>query len=263
MKVEFQIHGSDQTGLDKDKPWIVLINGLFASLELWDKCADYLKEDFQVLRYNCQGQGETPEVKHEYLLEDHVDDLFDLLKSLRIEKAHLLGISNGGRIALEFASRYPEHCYKVVACDTYDKVYESIELKISSWLKAQTLGDQRHRFDISSPWIFGETYLKENKEDLDLYRDAACSRNKEAMAGLMRGALSGAINVGDIKTPVLYLVGEEDVLTPPFLHKQMAAQTKGSTLKSIRGGHASLYEYPENIKDFVIPYLREELGSTL
>jgi 3-oxoadipate enol-lactonase len=261
MKVEFQIHSSES--YTTNKPWIVLINGLFASLELWDSCADLLKEDYQVLRYNCQGQGDNPEIKHEYLLDDHVNDLFELLKSLRIDKAHLLGISNGGRIALKFASVYPQHTLKVIACDTYDKVYESLVLKIESWLKAQNIGDQKHRFDISSPWIFGETYLKENKETLNIYRDSANKKNKDAMAGLMRGALSGTVDIESIKSPVLYLVGEEDVLTPPFMHKQMVSDTKDGTMKLIRGGHASLYEYPDNIKNYVLPYLQTELESTL
>mgnify|MGYP006080786823 CR=1 FL=1 len=261
MKVEFQIHNSGSG--TENKPWIVLINGLFASLELWDSCADILKKDFQVLRYNCQGQGDYPEIKHEYLLDDHVSDLYELLKSLRIDKAHLLGISNGGRIALKFASLYPQQCLKVIACDTYDKVSESIELKINSWLKAQTIGDQKHRFDISSPWIFGETYLKENKDDLELFREAACLKNKDAMAGLMRGALSGTIDIESIESPVLYLVGEEDVLTPLFLHKQMAAVTKDAHLELIRGGHASLYEYPDNIQRYDLPYLQASMESQL
>ena len=168
-----------------------------------------------------------------------------------------MGISNGGRISLKFASLYPEKCLKVVACDTYDEVTEIMNMKIKSWLKAQEIGDQEHRFDISSPWIFGESFVNNNKDLLENFRENASSQNKDAIAGLIRGALSGYVELEKIKSPVLYLVGEEDILTPYDLHKRMCQKTKISDVKKISGGHASLYEYPENMEKFVVPYLIE------
>jgi hypothetical protein len=37
----------------------------------------------------------------------------------------------------------------------------------------------------------------------------------------------------------------------------MGQKTKISQVKKIAGGHASLYEYPENMDNFVVPYLME------
>lgn len=252
MKTEYQVHSTST-----DLPWLVLVNGLFASYDLWEGCLGKLTEHFQVLCYNSQGQGSAPFIKYEYLLDEHVDVLVDLVDHLGIEKTHLVGISNGGRIALKFASLYPQRSMKVVACDTYDEVTDIMGMKIKSWLRAQEVGDQKHRFDISSPWIFGETFVQNNKDLLSSFRENAAAQNKEAIAGLIRGALSGKVELEKIESPVLYLVGEEDVLTPFSLHERMGHKTKKSVVKKIAGGHASLYEYPENIENFVVPYLIE------
>ena len=86
----------------------------------------------------------------------------------------------------------------------------------------------------------------------------ACKQNKEVVAGLIRGALEGEVDLKSIETPVLFLVGEEDVLTPIYLHQRMHQKTKNSKISVIKGGHASLYEFPENIDMHIIPFLKDQ-----
>ena len=50
-----------------------------------------------------------------YDLDIWADDLAALLDELQIERAHVMGTSAGGMIALKFAAKYPDRCIGVVS----------------------------------------------------------------------------------------------------------------------------------------------------
>jgi 3-oxoadipate enol-lactonase len=236
--------------------WVVLINGLFADLESYNLVVNFLSDDFHILRYDCRGQGQSPKPEGIYSLNDHVCDLDALLAELQIYSAHLIGLSNGGRIALEFARRNPALITSVVACDTYDKPSELLKLKLGSWLKAYELGGAYHRFDVATPWIWGESVIQSKPELVETYRKQATKLESHVLKGLVLGAMEGEIELCEVLCPVLFIAGREDVLTPPYLHEDMKKRCKKGKFRIVQGGHASILEYPQTIKTEVLPFLR-------
>jgi 3-oxoadipate enol-lactonase len=244
-------------------PWIVLINGLFADLESYGLVAKYLEADFHILRYDCRGQGNSPKPEEIYSLDDHRSDLENLLNDLNIEKVCLIGLSNGGRIALSFAEQNPYQALCVVACDTYDKPSELLKLKLKSWLKAFEVGGAFHRFDVATPWIWGESVVQAKPELVESYRSQAANIEEHVLKGLVSGALEGEIEISSIQCPILFIVGREDVLTPPYIHEQMLGRAKNGKLKIVQGGHASLLEFPNTVKIDILPFLRSQMKESL
>ncbi|MBY0415928.1 MAG: alpha/beta hydrolase, partial [Bdellovibrionales bacterium] len=135
-------------------PTVVLINGLFADTTSFDGASFYLREKYKFLRYDCRGQGKSPRPESIYHLSDHVEDLRGLLLKLDLGKIVLVGLSNGGRVALEYARLFKEDLVGVVACDTYDEPTPMIKAKLGSWLAAFETGGGLHRFDVATPWIW-------------------------------------------------------------------------------------------------------------
>lgn len=243
---------------DKEKPWLVFINGLFASLLSWEESVEYFTEDFRVLRYDGRGQGESPRPMGDYSLETLVQDLTELLDELGIEKTSFIGLSNGGRIALEYASRNPAKVYSVVAADSYDETSLLLKLKLKSWLDANRIGGPAHRFEVATPWIWGETIVQNRPELLEFYRNRAGLEKVHVIEGLIKGAMEEyTIDLSKIECPTFLCVGEEDLLTPPFKHQEMVKKLKRGELKVVPGGHASLLEYPGSLKDIVLPWLKK------
>lgn len=242
-------------------PWVILINGLFTDQEAWNKAITEL-DGFNVLTYDGRGQGNAPKLVETYELDQQVADLNELVDHLGIEQFALVGLSNGGRVALKYGSLYSEKLWSLVACDTYGSVTPLLKLKIDSWLKAHEIGGAGHRFDIATPWVWGEALIKSNPELLDFYRNKSLEADEENILSLIKGALSGGVEIGDISCPTLLLAGEEDVLTPIHEHKKIAKEIEGARFESVPGGHASLIEYPETIGNVVLPFLRSthELG---
>lgn len=242
---------------DNRKPWLVLINGLFAGLQSWDSSVEELTNDFRVLRYDCRGQGSSPRPPGPYTLVDHVNDLHKLLHNLRIEQCFLLGISNGGRIAMQFSKLFPEKVIAQVIADSYAKPSKLLKLKLQSWKDANQIGGGALRFKVAAPWIWGETFLSQNSELFEFYRQNANKEKSEVIEALIDGALAGDIHLEDESTPTLMLAGDEDLLTPVSLHQKMISYYRDGKFEIVKGGHASLLEYPESIKERVIPYMKE------
>ncbi len=245
----------------KDTPWLVLINGLFTDQSSWDMALDDLS-DFNILTYDGRGQGIAPDIESSYDLDEQVDDLLKVLMINDISRVGIIGLSNGGRVAMKFASLYPKRCDTLVICDSYGDLEPLLKTKLESWLKAHQQGGSELRFDVALPWVWGETFLKKRPDLVDYYRKRSKDAVDSNVIGLIKGALSGGVDLSKILTKTLFLVGEEDLLTPPNSQVILAREVTGAKLKVIPGGHASIIENPQSIKKVIIPFLREsyELG---
>jgi pimeloyl-ACP methyl ester carboxylesterase len=85
-------------------PAIVLIHGAFLDLRMWNREFDALKGKWTVVRYDLRMHGQSALPAEPF---SHVADLVGLLDELKIDKAILIGLSNGAQIALDAASRRP------------------------------------------------------------------------------------------------------------------------------------------------------------
>ncbi len=216
-----------------------------------------MKDKFQYLRYDCRGQGKSPKPEGVYHLEDHVNDLRGLLLDLSLGKILLVGLSNGARISMEYARRYPEEVVAVVACDCFDVATPMIKAKLGSWLMAHETGGPLHRFDIATPWIWGEDVFNEKSELFLSYREKAGSLPDHVVRGLLIGAMQTDIDVSELNCPMLFVSGKEDLLTPPFNHEKMAAKAKHGEFKMSEGGHAGLIEKPGIMEKQILPWIEK------
>lgn len=216
-----------------------------------------MREKFQFFRYDCRGQGKSPKPESIYHLEDHVMDLKTLLDEQSLGKIILVGLSNGARIAMEYAVRFPKDVVAVVACDTFDVPTPMIKAKLGSWLVAHETGGPLHRFDIATPWIWGEDIFNEKSELFLSYREKAGSLPNHVVSGLILGAMQTEIDISKINCPILFVAGAEDLLTPPFLHKKMVLRAKNAQFAEAPGGHAGLIERPAIMGSVILPWIEK------
>ena len=84
-------------------PVVLLHDGLLDS-RVWDEQIETFTRYHTVIRYDRRGYGrsEPPCTKF-----SDSEDLCHLLRSLGVRSAHLIGMSNGGRVALDFTLKHP------------------------------------------------------------------------------------------------------------------------------------------------------------
>lgn len=69
---------------------------------------------YHVIAVDTRGHGKSPRGSAPFHLHQFADDLYHLLTSMGISKAHILGFSDGANIAILFALRYPEMIGKLI-----------------------------------------------------------------------------------------------------------------------------------------------------
>jgi pimeloyl-ACP methyl ester carboxylesterase len=99
-----------------DGPAVVLVHGFGLDMRMWDLQIEDLAQSFRVVRYDCRGFGRTgpfdPSVPY-----THSADLVALLDHLAISEAALVGLSFGGRVAMQTALLAPERTRALVLLD--------------------------------------------------------------------------------------------------------------------------------------------------
>lgn len=213
--------------------------------------------NWRVLRYDGRGQGQSPKPPVDYRLDLLLDDLVRLLDQLDYPPTAVVGISNGGCVAMALAAMHPNRVHALVAADCYHRVTPLLHSKINSWLTAHEVGGATHRFDVATPWIWSERALSAASAKIESYRAKAAEHQDQAVHGLLRGALQHAVDLSDITCPTLLLAGEEDLLTPPFTMRAMAESLPRGRFQTVAGAHASLLEHPEHFAQVIVPFLTE------
>lgn len=184
-------------------------------------------------------------------------DLKGLLEDKSLGKIIFVGLSNGARIAMEYARRFPTDVVGVAACDCFDIATPMIKAKLGSWLMAHETGGPLHRFDIATPWIWGEDVFNEKSELFLSYREKAGSLPDHVVSGLLLGAMTTDIDVSQIKCPILFVSGKEDLLTPPFNHEKMARRAPNAEFVMSEGGHAGPIEKPAIMEKQILPWIEK------
>jgi pimeloyl-ACP methyl ester carboxylesterase len=136
MKLEHKISG-------EGKPLIIL-HGLFGSLDNWQTHARKLSEYFKVILVDQRNHGHSPwSDEFDYTLM--ADDLLELMNDLGIEKAYLLGHSMGGKTVMQFTEKYPEKVEKLIVADIGFKQYPLHHQQIIAGMDAISATERNSR----------------------------------------------------------------------------------------------------------------------
>ena len=112
----FNVHYRDEGS--RDKPALVLIHGVVASLHTWDGWVQAFAPYYRIIRFDVPGFGLTgPARDGVYSVERMMHVLGQLLDYLQVGKADIAGNSLGGYIAWNFALAQPQRVSKLVLVD--------------------------------------------------------------------------------------------------------------------------------------------------
>ena len=96
-------------------PAVILLHGFGSSLETWDALSDVLSHGHRVIRFDLPGSGlSAPDPAGLYTDARSIALLLELMASLGLQRATIVGHSIGGRIAWTFAALHPERVDRLV-----------------------------------------------------------------------------------------------------------------------------------------------------
>lgn len=95
---------------------LLLLHGFTGSCQTWHPFISTWSQHIQCIAIDILGHGRTdaPSAVQRYDIEIVAKDIATLLEQLEIKKAHVLGYSMGGRLALTFAVLYPQYVQTLI-----------------------------------------------------------------------------------------------------------------------------------------------------
>jgi pimeloyl-ACP methyl ester carboxylesterase len=129
LNLYYEVYGE----LGTSKPPLLLIPGAFMAADSMKAWTDAFAQVRAVIVFDQQGHGRTPDTSRQMSYEQFADDAAELLRALRVERADVMGYSQGGGVALQLAIRHPSLVSKLVSLSAtfrqdgwYPSVLESI-----------------------------------------------------------------------------------------------------------------------------------------
>jgi len=113
--IEVVLHGHRQrVAMAGHGPAVVLLHGIVGSLDTWDDTIGALAGTHTVIAPDLRGHGGSAGPPGDYSLGAHASGVRDLLDTLAVDRATVVGHSLGGGIAMQFGYQHPERLDRLV-----------------------------------------------------------------------------------------------------------------------------------------------------
>jgi len=254
IQVNYELHGKEGA------PWLVLSHSLACSVRMWDPQIEALKGEYRILAYDTRGHGATEATKGAYTLELLADDLFSLLKELKITAAHYCGLSMGGMIGQTFALKYPGVFRSLALADTTSR-YPAEAAPL--WAERIKTAESKGMEPLAQPTLerwFTEPFRKNNAALVDGIRKLIVSTPVAGFTGCCAAIpkINVTARLKEIKCPILVIVGADDPGTPPAMAKEIHDNAPGSKLVVLpQAAHLANLEQPEGFTRALRDFLRK------
>lgn len=250
--------------IEGEGPAVVLIHGLGQRLEDWKWQKEALvRNGYRVLVYDLRGHGESGwNAEEDVTIHTYADDLQQLLQQLSIDKAHVVGLSMGGAIAQAFYRSYPNKVLSLVLAATF--CYFPEDVKQASLESRFTYIDQGKMEELAEI-IANRSFTEKAPRELIEHTKKVISANNPAA---YRASMIASVNadsrdmLATISVPVLIIVGEGDLTTPPELSRYLHEHIKGSQLVVLpEARHILTQEQPESFNQTLLSFFEQVENS--
>jgi pimeloyl-ACP methyl ester carboxylesterase len=188
---------------------------------------------FRVIAIDTRGHGQTPRGEASFSIRQFAEDLLDFMNLHQIEKAHILGFSDGGNIAMVFALMHPERVEKLI-------------------LNGANLNASGVKRKVQIPIEIGYRIAK-----IFATKSPAARKNAEMLGLMVNDPNVKAEELSCIQNPTLVIAGEKDMIKDS--HTRLIAKSiPGAMLSIIPGNHFIANKNPDTFNEVVLRFL---LGS--
>jgi 3-oxoadipate enol-lactonase len=188
---------------------LVVINSLGIEMEEFSAVTKPLKTEYKVLTFDNRGSGRSDKPDGPYSIPMMAQDSAEVMQAAGFNNASVVGISLGGRIALELALQHPEMVNKLVLVSTGARIQHSWARSLLTHTPLQ--------------FIYRGKYPQPRYAFI---RQREASANYDATARL-----------SEIKNPTLIMHGRRDKVAPLAVAEELHNEIRGSKLLLFKGGH--------------------------
>lgn len=226
---------------------LVLLHPLALAGRVWDPLVEHLAPHYDVIAPDARGHGQSGWDGRPFDVADLADDVAALLDGLGLASAHILGMSMGGSVAVQFAGTRAARVDRLVVADG-TAWYGPTALDAWAERAERAVAVPRIRqvpFQVDR-WFterFRRTQHDQVRRAIGIFLDTDSDAHAEASLAL--GRLDARPLLAGITAPTLSVTGEEDYATPPEMGRDVAERVADGEYRTLPGlRHLSLVERP-------------------
>ncbi len=239
---------------------VIFLHGAGAGAVTWYPSIGTVSEKFQVIVPDIVGYGESDKPNALYDRPYFSKWLKGFLKELKISKAHIVGLSQGGAIALQFTIDNPEMVDKLILVDS-----AGLGAKVSFWALIGMIW--MNNFPSFQANRFNSTFILHKPANRDpnhsLY-SIAVLKEKGGKNAFRQGRGSAVTKISiellqQIKNETLIIWGENDKLFPVEYGEMATKFISNSKFHSIQNaGHLPLMDQPAIFNKTLMDFLKND-----
>ena len=269
-----RIHGHDVGyRMAGSGPALLLIHGLTGSSTTWREVMPALADRFTVIAPDLLGHGESAKPRGDYSLGAFASGIRDLLVTLGIQRATVVGHSLGGGVAMQMAYQFPERCERLVLVNSgglgkeVHAILRAVTLPGAELVLPVVLLPQVQRFLADLGAIAGRVGFRLGVRGAEIWRSYSGlteTRGRVAFIHTVRSVIDVTgqrVSARDRvylarEVPTLIIWGDRDRIIP-VSHAYAAHELmEGSTLRIVEGAdHFVPFEAPAAFLDALLGFI--------
>lgn len=251
-EIEYQETGSGHP--------LIFVSGLGGVGRYWEPQLAAFGARYRVISYDQRGTGGSDRKQRSFSVDGMTADLVGLMDALRIEKAHIVGLSTGGAIGQTLAVEHPQRVARLVVVSTWthcDPWFRRLfEARRTMYREA---GSALHAM-FHPLWLYPPDYVNAHDAEIDEERRKSVAGAPPVEVSIGRiDAIMGfdrREDLGRIKAPTLIVAADNDYITPSYYAEALARGIPGSKLVVMKGGgHSVSKTRPEEFNRLVLDFL--------
>lgn len=232
---------------------LLLLHGLLMNGDMFEPVLESLSKRHCVLIPDLRGFSRSGHLAPPYTVEQHTNDLAQLLKTMSISSTAVLGYSQGGLVAQQLSLDHPDLVSHLVLCCTFSynqiTLREKIEGLIMPWL-----------IQFFNPRQFAQMFKGLTPEQVEHLETIIASNNKTRMIEATKIMLKfdSRHRLGSIKCPTLILAGEADTAVPMHHARMLARGIPDAKIVVIpNAGHEMIWTHGTRLMNDLESFLSE------
>ncbi len=262
VKVDDRVIGYDDLGAGDPIVWL---QGTGESRQAWIGQTAEFSENYRCITTDHRDVGESSYVEEPYTPKDLARDAAAVMDAVGTGPAHIVGFSLGGATAQELALARPDLVRSLVLQSTWASTDAWFIAQMRNWqsIRREHWDDEPAFLTALGPWLWSPaTYAIDGMVD-GLHALLLAEDPQQRPDGWIRQceadiAHDAASRLGAITAPVLVVVGEDDLCTPPRYSRQLISLLPSAELVTIPdAGHGVAGEKPHELNAAIARFLEK------
>ena len=212
---------------------LILLHGNGENCDYFAGQIDEFAQYYHVYALDTRGHGKTPRGDTPFTIRQFADDLLAFMDAHSIDKAHVLGFSDGGNIAMIFAMKYPERVLRLI-------------------LNGANLDAKGVKPSIQIPIEIGYRFAK-----MFAKKSAEARKHAELLGLMVNDPNVRPEELSAITAKTLVIAGNKDMIKESQT-RLIASSIRDSQLVILKGDHFIANKCPEAFNRAVLAFLRDE-----